>query len=178
MIKHDLSELPGEVADLMIQLEEAHHARGWNSNPPTIYRVSRENERLRHSSIRLGADGMHPRDDLRLLADITQTAAYMTGERLMFSSSAVAHMLIMESWVNLNFTSHDERHADPRDLADIPGSREARFCLAIVGDQALTLTRIRGDKPDIQECDTSGLTGEMAESLKMIHAASRRVGAW
>ena len=178
MINHDIAGLLGEVTDLMIRLEADHDSQGWDNNPPTIYRIARENNQLQPSRCRLGINGQHPRDHLQLLADMTQTSAYAMGERLTFPSSALAHLLIMESWVNDTFTSHTERHKDPRDLADIPGSREARFCLAIAGDQMVTLTRVRDDEPSLQVVEMSALSGGMCESLKEIHAASQRVGAW
>jgi hypothetical protein len=77
--------------------------------------------------------------------------------------------LLVETWGNDTMTP-EEREADPRSLADIPGSVERRILLAALPGGVFRLaTRTRGMKPRVDD-DLTDLQGPIVDALRIILA--------
>lgn len=175
MTAHPYGGLLGEIADLLAALEGDHHLAGWDNMPPTLYRVHRHNGRLQVQGARLGLMGIHPRDELRALADAAdepQLAAFMESSS---TSPPLAHLLIMEAWMRVYEAGVDEAQVDAdarRRFADLPGSFESRQGTAMVGKRFITLCRKRNEPPffgDLQFANAVDKKASMGISLRDLH---------
>ena len=176
-ITHTHSGVLGEITDLLIQLELEHHYRGWDNTPPSLYRVGRNNTgELDIIRAHLGMlEGLHPRVELaRMAGAVRQRPAMAELIEAHFDGPPLAHLLIFESWQHGSRTP-EEHEADPRSLADVPGSFEARCGIAVIGKTLMAVNRIRGEQPvlvDPTSDPTAGLVlqpGGLLASLVDYH---------
>lgn len=176
-----LTGVLGDVAEILAEIEAEHHEAGWDNTPPTLYRVQRSLDGkygvTPHRLIHLAAHGVHPRDELRILADLWESPTESVPLRTTLGAERpVAHLLVMEMWMNVDFTSSAQRESDQRDLKDIPGSLEARFGLAVMGKHILSTRHVKGSEPTavVLAGPYEVWVGGMLQSLKRIQAAACR----
>jgi hypothetical protein len=192
------------LTSVVEMLEEQHEERGWDNSPTTLYRVcslsDTDPDVLEHlpedlpedatvggfdvQSSQLGVfTDLHPRQELAMLAatlDDPDTLTRESFQRLLlatYPSPVITHILISEMWMNVITAENKaefEKQRAGRMLADIPGTVEGRFAMAILADHMILLRRIRGKDPEVQTIPRNGpstatLMGGMAESMCKFH---------
>lgn len=170
----------GELAELLIDLEQDHHDDGWDSRLPTLYRVQLEDGEPPSWTVtpcRLGSlYGLHPRDELQGLANAVQVSDGAAMMEVIFDQPPAAHILIFEGW-SWSYNSKEDRDKDAgKYFGDMEGSIESRSGFAVMGDNIICLTRKRGNEPeffatghnDDGEIEISGMTKALVDLHKAI----------
>lgn len=163
----------GQILTRLVNLEQAIHRRGWDE-PPNVYLMYRQG-----LSRPLGPVPNPPARALAQVARAVAAEADVPQLRAMMAESInrglVAVAFTCETWMSTAFTSDEERQADGRDLADIPGSTEARMVCAVdLDDRQYVVMRVRGGKPktEVYPADHTGrVQGLVFESLSMMVTA-------
>jgi hypothetical protein len=178
--EHGQVGVVGEVVDVLTELEAAHHAAGWDNNPPVVlYFVGRRTSRIFEVGVYPcgGVGDMHPRNELAAVAGLMENQPALMGgltRGIMPPVPIIACAVVMEAWgIWL------EGHQRPdRMIADIPGAREMRLALGLIGRHTLRVHRVR-DCPVRFDTWRSGQVpsdeGGIHHSLTRIHRASREV---
>jgi hypothetical protein len=176
-LAHSETGLMGALADLLVELEAEHHRSGWDERPATLYIVCRSHDTtLRIAPCELILAGAHPRDQLRAIAQVTTEHASEVRDTLP-PGVPVAAALVTEAWGSDDPEAHvavEERGAR---LADIVGSRECRWALAVCGKHRLSVNRLRGESPRYHRSSPEDLRGTIPEALAAVYRATRRVYA-
>lgn len=134
-----------DLTQLLCAIESRHHLRGWDSSPRTLYAVMRDPWTYDEISIQ--------RQDLMTI-----------------TAPPLAHILITEGWWR-EFASQADHDAEKRLYADIPGSLECRFAVAVTSQETIRICRIRERQPELVDPD-SPLGSGMVASLRAIHQAT------
>lgn len=169
-----MSEIPTRLANM----EQAIHRGGWDQ-PPTLHLMRRQ------GGIRMTQVPTPPGPALAFLAqqmeertDLPDLQPLLVRE---VERGALAVVFACETWMSDAFASQEERDADSRDLADIPGSREARMVCAVdLDDCQYVVIRIRGEKPKTEVYPPGHperVEGLVFESLSRIVATITAVAA-
>lgn len=95
--------------------------------------------------IEIGQHG-HPRVELKALAESLSDPRIVEMLESSFTGSPIAHLLVCEAWMR-EYDSLEERRAETRMLADIPGSIECRWAFAVIGAHMIAINRVRGKDP-------------------------------
>jgi hypothetical protein len=179
-LKGDLAVVAGVVAGA----EECHDERGWDMTPPVVYVLTRNAPPARtlvdmsRGVVGLSMTPVNEPGDLARIAWLLETGTET--ERAGFDppGEPLAHVFLAEGY---RAGTTDPVPAG-RDLADVPGSIETRFAVAIVGAaDVIYLRRDRGGRPEILHTSTDAgppdrLGGEhIYPGLVRIHAAARRL---
>lgn len=164
---------------MLIELEAAHDSIGWDNLPPTVYIVARDRDELVVCPVPL--DHGHPRPLLVALAVGASKPENWPDLQHLYPAPPLAHILIMETWSRWAPMDNGEEAAfrAGRALADIPGSIEGRYGIAMLGDCDIHLARDRGEAPRILSNDYTGPTtasdrfdGVMYRALRQLHTAT------
>lgn len=168
-----------EVARIMTDLESEHQQAGWDELPPVLYPVVRDgDDGFGAHLLYLGTPNVPPADQLTELASVMGTPQGAAEFGALYDTPPVAHMLIVEAWVaqpdeDETQEAFEARRAG-RDLADIPGSIEARVVIAVLDEGSLMLARKRGSEPEFVGWSAvgSGITGVLRPALQVVHEAA------
>jgi hypothetical protein len=174
---HQLPGVLGEVADVLIDAEQWHHEQGWDNTPPTLYGVCRSPEgKYEVVAARLGRfTDLGPADELALIATIAENLRLGDVLTTAYPHPPVAHMVTAEGWARGQWVGTNDDELDDRPLADIPGSVEMRFGVAVVGVRCVLLERTRGVEPRmITDEGAYEAQGALVDALSRVQAALAR----
>jgi len=138
-----------EILSRLVTMEQAIHRAGWDQ-PPTLHLMRRQ------GGVRMTrVPGPDAGQALAFLAQQMEQHADQPDLQPILAEEvqrgAAAVVFACETWMSTGFANDEERAADPRDLADIPGSREARMVCAMDLDSCqYVVMRIRGEKPETE----------------------------
>lgn len=157
-------------ARLMLKLEQRLHREGWDQ-PAALYVIVRTEDRMRliKQPAPLHSD---PAARLKYIADVMSEPGNQLGELTAMAMAAFDgfHGLLFSHEAWQTYLSTRERGG--RAAADTPGSKELRGVLAItVRAKAYYVSRIRGERPSVEEFDDLG--GRVADALvRMLRAVA------
>lgn len=162
------SGVRGEVSQLLLELEAEHHRLGWDGYA-ALYRVDSGPSGVFHQpAMWLNVEGRCPTELLEYVADYFESPAGKLALRTVFDGPPVAQIFIAEAWSR---PADDEWEKDARHLADIPGSIEMRFGVAVIGKHFMVVKREHGSDPtEVRE----GIDVPGGDALRRIQAASTR----
>lgn len=186
--QHGLTGVVADIADIAVQIEQYHHALGWDGLP-YLYSIHRRddgpipcangNYDIQRSV--LGAQ-LHPRLELRAIAQALRHDPDLRGG--FFGPDApVAHALCHEAWAAPGTLDEIDpatmRYSGPHP-ADRVGGAEIRISTAVIGAHLILVIRQRGHEPLINHVsgddhDGAGRRwlGAMLDLLREIHRHSR-----
>lgn len=192
----DAPEVPEELrslADALICVEQAHHERGWDSTPVTLYMITEPEEgeeNLTLTPARLGLVA-HPREEIvraaasmQVLAEIAESSYELGEERMqqmrdVYGDVPLGHAIVMESWVCIPGETTDDLEACQKHApGDIPGSLEARFAYLASEGQVMVVARLRGQEPEFGCYQPGGdvtFGGEMFDGLILYDGMARKL---
>lgn len=154
---------------ILRQIEERLNDRGWDNTHPLILLIKggEVDEMLPIGSVDVLVAIARPTNPAQLLLE----AAWKDLTR-QHQPDTIA--FAAEGWRNDQYANAEERNADSRDLADVPGSLEVRVINAIEvasGDRHC-LMRTRGLGVEYWAPDmANGTEGRVVESLKLLREA-------
>lgn len=170
-VEHDLTGTAADVADCMIEAEANVHAEGWDNTPLTLYIMMKaEPEQFHVATVELGGG----RERIEWFADMLDTAEAAPGLSELLAHPPIASFVVAEVWKH-GYLTEQERAG--RDLADIPGSVEARFALGVTDQTHVVVERQRGSVPTCVDTTGDGnadFAGPMMDALIRLY---RSVGA-
>lgn len=168
----DVATSSAEVIARITNVEQAIHRGGWDEPPSLHMLYGAGNYRVPGSAP--NPAGAQLERLSYALDEATQPAARLLLAQII-ARDPLAVMFVCEAWMNSSFASDEERQQDGRNLADIPGSVEARQAMAVALDGHLyALTRVRGQKPVVEDYSVGHErrpTGRVPEALERIAAA-------
>lgn len=183
---HDLSGVLGDVADLVIAAEQAHHESGWDMRPATLYRVCPRDStggKARAYDVdetRLGVHtNLHPRDELSLIVNLFRSPKARTLLANHYHDQPVAHFLIFEEWMSVASGSGATQRVIRRQRGTDHDA--VRMGVAVVGGDRLVVRRVRDRLPVMwlvpksHDRGSRPEVGRMMGSLERVHREARNL---
>lgn len=151
VLEHGQTGIMGDIATLVIAMEELHHRKGWDETPPHLYQICHDVDGAGYAvySAPLGLHDCSPAVELMALSLAMRDAPF--GQEIMGINGKhppVAHGVVMEAWSRVESEEEYAANANsPLGIADLPGSVELRCAYAVAGKYMLMVNRQRGHAP-------------------------------
>jgi hypothetical protein len=191
MLARDFGELD-VIAMMLLELERQAHASGWGEIPPTIFRVSRVDDpaTVEHEVdlppdlaelyklspfIFEGMLGDTFNEEFTRLVTATRHPLAQLMLKLRNPHPPVAHIFISEAWFSSDpdiFDKLPELTRTGRTLEDVPGSEEARYGVAVMGDHYVVTFRKRTEDDNVSVITSNDHVahgGGLVQALRILH---------
>lgn len=137
--EHGQTGLLRDVTELMVMFESAHHARGWDNSPPTLYCLVRTPAAYGAGVLTLTTELDTP-DELAQWVRAMEINA-VRSDTLHYTFPPVGHVLVVETWAtNVLIDLRD----DTAPMVTPQESERTRMVLGVVRNHRLLIERPQG----------------------------------
>lgn len=168
----------GDVAQVLIGAEQAHHDLGWNCTLPTMYwmcRVPVNDPEARRTRYDVTSTSVPDIGNLTAFATLMEEAPYLSALVMDYPSEPVCHFLVAEAWDVPRSQLMNPRIAQP-------AVSEIRIAIAIVQPHHLLYVRrergrgaeIIHDRTDEHGSGHSWAAGRIPAALMRLQAAAHQ----
>lgn len=188
MLTHNLPGNRGIIADLLISVEAQAHTQGWNTQAPTLMRISDAAgaDFSVVETMQLGRLGEPGSELIRLATTVGSDPRAMAAIKRHWPVPPIAHVLLVETTCDTYEASDDAppgtfRLGEPLPADAVSGppvsSQDGRMAIAVVRNHLVMVTRTRGQEPELHVFTVADdiWRGAMWKALVSLHLATLRI---